>query len=708
MRKREVFLCSVLILAVGLVVFSCSGQVEVKPPVAKIEPKVDTLFGQERVDNYFWLRERDDPQVVDFLKAENTYTEAVMKHTEKLQDKLYKEMVARIKETDLSVPVRRDDYYYYFRTEEGKQYKIYCRKKGNLDAEEEILLDVNRLAQDKEYMYLGVYKVSPDHKLLAYAVDTIGSERYTLRVKNLETGELYPDVIDSVATSLAWANDNKTFFYTITDEAWRPYKLYRHMLGDDVKNNRLVFCEKDDAFFLDISKSKSMDYLFIHLESQTTSEVHYLDANKPVGKFKLVHPRQQDMEYTLYHHGNYFYIVTNDNAKNFKLMQAPISDPSKKGWREVIPHRDSVKLDGIEVFKNFMVLYERENGLKQIRIKDFATNQIHRVEFSEPVYTFWPGENPDYNSQLLRFTYMSLITPSSVYDYNMKTKKRELKKQKEVLGGYDPDQYQSERIFATAGDGTPIPISMVYRKGMVNKDGSNPLYLYGYGAYGISMDPYFSSNRLSLLDRGFIFAIAHVRGGGEMGRYWYDDGKLLHKKNTFTDFIATSEHLIAEKYTSSDRLVIDGASAGGLLIGAVINMRPELFCAVIADVPFVDLVNTMLDPNIPLTVIEYEEWGNPHQKDYYDYMLSYSPYDNVEARDYPHMLILAGLNDTRVQYWEPAKWTAKLRTMKTDNNRLLLKTNMGAGHGGVSGRYDRIKEIAFEYAFVLDVLGMKK
>ncbi|KPL00182.1 MAG: protease 2 [candidate division Zixibacteria bacterium SM23_73_3] len=688
-------------------VVSCNHQVEVKPPVAKIEPKVDTLFGQQMVDDYYWLRERGNPEVIDYLKAENAYTEAVMRNTQKLQDKLYEEMVSRIKETDLSVPVKRDDYYYYSRTEEGKQYKTYCRKRGSLEAEEEILLDVNQLAEGKEYMYLGVHEVSPDHRLLAYAVDTTGSERYTLRVKDLETGELHPDVIDSVSTSLEWANDNKTFFYTITDEAWRPFKLYRHTLGGDIENDVLLFHEKDDAFSLDIAKSKSMGYLYANLESMTTSEVHYLDANNPTGKFKLVHSRQQDLEYSLYHHGDQFYIVTNDNAKNFKLMQAPLSDPSKKNWREVIPHRDSVKLDRIEIFRDFMVLYERENGLKEIKIKDFATGEIHRVEFPEPVYTYWPGWNPDYKSQLLRFTYTSFVTPNSVYDYNMKTRERELKKRKEVLGGYDPDEYESERIFATASDGARIPISMVYRKG-INKDGNNPLYLNGYGAYGASVDPYFSSNRLSILDRGFIYARAHVRGGGEMGRHWYDDGKLLNKKNTFTDFVTVAEHLIGKKYTSSDRLVISGGSAGGLLIGAVVNMRPDLFRVVIADVPFVDLINTMLDPSIPLTVIEYEEWGDPNEKEYYDYMLSYSPYDNVEAKDYPNMLILAGLNDTRVQYWEPAKWTAKLRATKTDDNRLLLKTNMGTGHGGASGRYDRLKEIAFEYAFMFDVLGMKE
>ena len=696
-----------LILAAALTAVSNGRPIKAQPPVAKIKSTVDTLFGTEMIDNYHWLRERDNPEVIEYLKAENAYTDSIMKHTEKLQGKLYDEMVARIKETDLSVPVKRDNYYYYSRTEEGKQYKIYCRKEGSLDAEEEVLLDLNKMAEGKDFLNLGIFDVSPNHELLAYAIDTMGNERYTLRVKNLKTGKLYPDIIDSVSTSFEWANDNRTFFYTITDNAWRPYKLFRHTLGNDVKNDALVYHEPGESFFLGVGKSKSMDYLFLYLGSQTTTEIYYLDANKPTGEFKLIHPRQHDMEYEVYHHGSLFYIVTNDNAKNFRLMQTPVTSPSKDNWKEVIAHRDSVKLDGIEVFKDYMAIYERENGLKQIRIMDFASGEIHKVKFPEPVYTVWPGSNPDYNSRLLRFSYTSLVTPRSVYDYDMKTRERELKKQREVLGGYDPDMYQSERIFTIADDGARIPVSIVYRKG-IKMDGSNPLYLYGYGAYGMSMDPYFSSSRISLLDRGFIYAIAHIRGGGEMGRPWYDDGKLLKKKNTFTDFIAVAEDLIAKKYTSSDKLVISGASAGGLLIGATVNMRPDLFKVVVADVPFVDLMNTMLDPNLPLTVIEYEEWGNPNEKEYFDYMFSYSPYDNIKAKDYPNMFITAGLNDTRVQYWEPAKWTAKLRAMKTDSNRLLLKTNMGAGHGGVSGRYDWIKEVALEYAFILDVLGIEK
>ena len=693
---------------VTLVVMSPGCLVEkVSPPVAKVDAKVDTLFGRTMVDNYHWLRDRGNPEVIAYLEAENEYTDKLMKHTGAFQEKLYQEIVSRIKETDLSVPVKRDEYYYYSRTEEGKQYSIYCRKKGSLDAPEEILLDVNQLAEGLEFTRLGIYEVSPNHRLLAFAVDTSGSERYTLRVKDLETGELFPDVIDSVATSFEWANDNKTFFYTVVDDTWRPFELYRHELGRPVNDDVLVLREDDEAFWLGVSKSKDMKYLFINLGSQTSSEVLFLDADRPTGSFRMIQQREHEMEYAVSHHRDHFYIVTNDEARNFKLVRTPVTRPSKENWQEVIPHRKDVKLDRIEAFRDYMALYERENGFRQIRIRDIASDQTHRIEFPEPVYTCWGEYNPDFNGGILRFTYMSLVTPRSVYDYDMKTRERELKKQKEVLGGYDPEQYQSERIYAVAPDSTLVPVSMVYRKGMI-KDGCNPLYLYGYGAYGISMDPYFSSSRLSLLDRGFIYATAHIRGGGEMGRYWYDDGKLLHKKNTFTDFIAVAEYLIAEKYTSPDKLVCSGGSAGGLLIGAVVNMRPDLFKAVVAEVPFVDLMNTMLDEDIPLTVIEYEEWGNPNEKEYFDYMLSYSPYDNVAAGDYPDMLIRAGLNDTRVQYWEPAKWTAKLRAMKTDRNRLLLKTNMGAGHGGVSGRYSHLRELAFDYAFVLDVMGIEE
>ncbi|MDH4223221.1 MAG: S9 family peptidase, partial [candidate division Zixibacteria bacterium] len=547
--------------------------------------------------------------------------------------------------------------------------------------------------------------ISPNHQLLAYSVDTSGAENYTVYVKNLNSGKLLEDIIPNASDLMEWGNDNMTLFYSTLDEIKRPYKLYRHKLGTNSSDDSLLYHEKDEAYYLNLSKSKSKAYIFMSLESITTTEVHFLDAENPSGDFKIIHPRQYEMEYSVEHHGNKFYILTNDNAKNFKLMETSVENPSRENWVEIIPHRDSVKIDRIEPFKNHLVIYERENGLKKIRIADLSTGVVHNVEFLEPVYTLWKAENPDFNTNILRFTYTSLLTPESVFDYNMDNRTRELKKQSEVLGGYDPSLYQSERIFARAKDGTAVPISLVFKKG-ITKEGNNPLLLDGYGSYGISSEPYFSSNRLSLLNRGFIYAIAHVRGGGEMGRYWYEDGKLLKKRNTFTDFIACAEYLIAEKYTSSDKLVATGGSAGGLLMGAITNMRPDLFKIVIAEVPFVDVVNTMMDPTIPLTVTEYEEWGNPHNKEYYDYIRSYSPYDNVETRDYPNLLISAGLNDPRVAYWEPAKWTAKLRALKTDTNLLLLKTNMGAGHGGASGRYDYLKEIAFEYAFIFKVLGI--
>ena len=676
-------------------------------PVAKTDPKVDTVHGEARVDNYFWLREKSNPEVIAYLEAENKYTEAMMQHTEDFQEQLYQELLGRIKETDLSVPEKIDDYYYYTRTEEGKQYPIYCRKKGNLEATEEILLDQNALSEGHEYLEVGVYKISPNHQLLAYSTDTTGGESYTLYIKNLTAGQLLGDQIPNTYYSVEWASDNQTLFYTTLDAAKRPYKLYRHQLGSDPAADPLIYHETDESFFLDISKTRSKAYLLMELENINTSEVHYLEADQPTGDFKVVSPRQLELEYSVEHHGDQFFIVTNSDAVNFKLMCASVDNPSWANWEEVIPHREAVKLDSVSAFQNHLVISEREEGLQKIRVRNLTTGEEHAVDFPEPVYTVRQGRSPEFNTTTLRFNYASLVTPMSVFDYEMDARTRELKKQDEVLGGYDPFLYESERIFAKAADGTPVPISIVYKKGLT-KDGGNPLLLYGYGSYGINSDPYFSSNRLSLLDRGFIYAIAHIRGGEEMGRTWYEKGKLLHKKNTFTDFIACAENLIAEKYTASDKLVIQGGSAGGLLMGAVTNIRPELFEIVIAKVPFVDVVNTMLDASIPLTIIEYDEWGNPNEKMFYDYIKSYSPYDNIEAKAYPHILVTAGLNDPRVHYWEPAKWTAKLRTLKTGDNRLLLKTEMGAGHGGPSGRYDYLKEMAFEYAFIFDLLGIDK
>jgi oligopeptidase B len=696
-------------LAVGVVLAIAVGCAEKAPipPTAKIVPKVDTLFGDVRVDNYFWLRERDNPDVVAYLEAENQYTTAVMAHTEKLQQELYDEMLGRINETDLSVPVQDDSFFYYDRTEEGKQYQIYCRKKKSLEAPEEIILDVNRLAEGYEYFDLGNYTISPDHRMLAFSTDTDGSERYTLFVKDLVTGQLLSDTIPNTESPVQWANDNQTLFYTVLDSINRPYRLYRHRLGTDPGSDALIYEEPDEAFDIFVERTKSEKYLFMMMGSIDASETYYLRADDPTGTFTLIKPRQPEVMYYVYDQGDDFYIHTNEGATNFKLMKTPAADPSPRNWVEAIPHRDSVYLEGVDTYRDFMVIFERQNGLRRIRIDDLVGRTSHYVPFQEPIFIIWPMDNIEYNTDWLRFTYMSLVTPQTVYDYDMRTQTMVMKKQYEVLGGYDAKQYTSERIFATAPDGTPVPISLVYKKG-IRKDGSNPLEIHGYGAYGSSMEPTFSSNRLSLIDRGFILALAHVRGGTEMGRQWYDQGKLLHKKNTFTDFIACAEYLIAQRYTSPDKLVISGASAGGLLVGAVTVMRPDLFKTVVADVPFVDVINTMLDPSIPLTVAEYTEWGNPAEKEYYEYMKGYSPYDNVGPGAYPNLLITAGLNDPRVQYWEPAKWTAKLRALKTDNNRLLLKTNMGAGHMGASGRYDYLKDVAFEYAFVLDVMGMAK
>jgi len=694
-----------IVLMTVLMTVSCVQRRAPEAPVAKIEPKENSLHGVSWVDNYYWLRERDSKEVLDYLKAENLYTSEVMAKTEKMRDKLYEELKSRIKETDLTVPYKYKDYYYYDRTEEGKQYSINCRKKRSLEEVEEIILDENELANGHGYMAVGVFEVSPNQEYLAYSVDTNGSENYTIHIKNLKTGKLLQDRIPSTYESLEWGNDNKTIFYATFDETHRPYRLYRHQIGKDYTEDELLYEESNEQFWLTLSKTKSEQYLLLGLGSSTTSEYHYLDADKPDGSFKMIHPRQHLLEYEVFHNGKDFYIVTNDNAVNFKVVKAPTSNPSKKNWVDFIPAVDSVKIDGLEMFKDHMAVYCRINGLKQIKVLGMKNEVSYFIDFPEEVYTYSTSGNYDYDTDNLRFTYMSMISPKAVYDYNMKDKTRELRKEYEVLGGYDKNNYETHRLFATASDGTKIPISIVYKKGL-KKDGNNPFYLYGYGAYGISMEPYFSSNRFSLLNRGFVFAIAHVRGGGEMGRPWYDDGKMLKKKNSFTDFIACAEYLIAEKYTSPEKLVMSGASAGGLLVGAVVNIRPDLFKAVVADVPFVDVINTMLDPTIPLTVNEYEEWGNPNDKEYFDHMYSYSPYDNVKAQNYPNMLLTAGLNDPRVQYWEPAKWTAKLRTLKTDDNLLLLKTNMGAGHGGASGRYDYLKEIAFEYVFLFDVFGI--
>jgi oligopeptidase B len=677
---------------------------ELAPPVARIVPRVETVHGELRVDDYFWLRDRGDPNVVAYLEAENRYTAGVMRHTEGLQERLYQEMRQRIKETDLSVPERLDDYYYYSRTEAGGQYPILCRRHGEL-GDEEILLDQNPLAAGHGYFRLGASAVSPDHRLLAYSVDTSGAEEFTLFIKDLGTGALFPESIVSTSHDVAWANDSRTLFYTALDQAHRPCRLYRHLVGTNPAEDVLVYFEPDASFFLDISRTRSRAYLLLDLSSHSTSEVRFVSADRPEDSFRIVQPREPGIEYTVSHNGDRFFITTNDAAPNFRLVQAPVATPGREHWSPVLPYRPEVKLDTTDAYKKHLVVYERASGFRQIRVLDLAAGEEHLISFPEPVYTVRAHANPEFDTTLLRFTYTSLVTPSSVVDYDMAGRTWTVRKQTEVLGGYDPSLYRSERLSATAPDGTAVPISLVYRIPLQH-EGQRPLLLNAYGAYGMSYDPTFSSNTLSLLDRGFVVAIAHVRGGEEMGRPWYEGGRRLNKRNSFTDFIAAAEYLIDKGYSSADRLVIRGGSAGGLLMGAVTNMRPELFRAVLAEVPFVDVVNTMLDASLPLTVIEYDEWGNPNDRASYKYIRSYSPYDNVEARRYPHMLVTAGLNDPRVAYWEPAKWTAKLRAQKTDDNRLLLRINMGAGHGGASGRYDYLREIAFKYAFVLDVLDL--
>ena len=676
----------------------------IQPPVAKIVPKPMTVLGDTRIDNYFWLRDRNDPDTLKYLESENRYTEAVMKHTDGLQSKLYSEILGRIKQTDLSVPLKRDGYFYYSRTVEGKQYAIRCRKKGSLDAPEEILLDENQMAEGHKYFRVGNFSISPNHRLLAYSVDYDGDEAYTIHVKNLATGKLLADEIPNTYYSLEWGNDNATFFYTVLDPAKRPYKVFRHTLGR--KKDTLVYHETDEKFNVELSKTSSRAYILIDIGSSLTSEVRYVSADHPKGDFQPILPRVHETEYDVTHHGDSWFIRINDGAKTFRVVEAPVKDSSKSNWKEILPARADVTVENVHAFRDYLVIDERDRGLTKIRIQNFPTGKVHYIDFAEPVYTAGLGGNAEFDTNLVRYSYTSLVTPGSVFDYNMETHARELKKQQEVLGGYDPSKYESQRVYATAPDGVKVPISLVYKKGLV-RDGKAPALLYGYGAYGISTDPAFSSDRLSLLDRGFVYAIAHIRGGADLGKPWHEDGRILKKKNTFTDFIAAAEYLEAEKYTSPSRLAIMGGSAGGLLMGAVTNMRPDLFAVVVAMVPFVDALNTMLDASLPLTVGEYEEWGNPNEKPYYDYIKAYSPYDNVDGKQYPNILITAGLNDPRVSYWEPAKWTARLRATKKDHRVLLLKTNMGSGHFGASGRYEHIKETAFNYAFLLNMLGIE-
>ena len=700
MKKLILLFAIVFFLGVFINIFV----IKITPPDVKKKKHVTEKFGKKLIDNYYWLRDKKNKKVINYIKKENQYTKRKMRYTKEFQDKIYNEIISRIQETDLTVPYKFGDYYYYSRTEKGKNYRIYCRKKNSLDNKEEIILDVNKLAKNYDYYDVGFYEISPDHNLLAFSYDTDGSERYSLKIKNLKTGEYLEDQIDNIG-SFEWVNDNQTFYYTVLDEAKRPHKLYRHKIGTEIKNDKLLFTENDDRYWMWVSSSKSRDYIFLGLGSKITSEIYFVSADKPDDNFKLIKKREQGVEYYLDHHGDYFYIITNKNAVNYKIMRTNVNNYREYNWETFIPHNKNVYITDFELFKNFMVISERNNSYEKLKVINFDGKKTHYINFSEKVYTYWLGDNPDYDSNKLRLTYTSMVTPRTVYDYNMESKKLELKKKYKV-NNYDKNNYKTERIFIKSHDGTEVPISLVYDKNL-KLDGTNPLYLYGYGAYGSSMDPYFSYSRVSLLKRGFIFAMAHVRGGSEMGKKWYDDGKLLNKKNTFKDFIACAEKLIEKNYTSKDKLVISGGSAGGLLMGAVLNMRPDLFETAIVSVPFVDVINTMLDPTIPLTVPEYEEWGNPNEKKYFEYMLSYSPYDNIKKQDYPNMLVTGGLNDPRVQYWEPVKYTAKLRDKKTDDNLLLLKINMGSGHQGSSGRYDWYKEIAFDYAFIFKTLNLE-
>jgi oligopeptidase B len=707
--KMKNKLTQTIIMAMAVAgLYSCNQELKMKAPVAKKIPHEMTIHGHTRIDPYYWLNNREDSAVISYLNEENAYREALMADVKDLQDSLYTEIVSRIQQTDMSVPYRLNGYYYYTRYEEGKEYPVYCRKLGSLDAPEEVLLNVNEMAEGFSYYNISGLSISPDNKILAYGVDTLSRRMYTVNFKNLETGIIYPDKLENTTGSVAWAKDNKTVFYTIKDkQTLRSHKVARHKLGNPVSSDKLIFEETDETFGCVAYVSKSRDYIFIASFSTLSNEFRFLDASTPEKEFTVIQPRIRELEYSVSHFGEKFYIVTNLDAKNFRLMETPVSAPGKENWKEVIAHREDVYLESAEIFSKFLVLSERKDGLTNLRIMPWDGSPEHYIDFGEAVYTAFPSTNPEFDTEILRYGYTSLTTPSSTFDYNMVTKEKVLLKQQEVLGNFDKDNYIAERLYATAKDGTKVPISLVYRRDM-KTEGKNPLLIYGYGSYGITMDPSFSSVRLSLLDRGFIFAIAHIRGGQIYGRQWYEDGKLLKKMNTFTDFIDCTRFLIDQKYTTPEHLYAMGGSAGGLLMGAVINMAPDLYNGVIAAVPFVDVVTTMLDESIPLTTGEFDEWGNPKEKEYYDYMLSYSPYDNVTAQKYPNMLVTTGLHDSQVQYWEPAKWVAKLRDIKTDNNLLLLYCNMDTGHGGASGRFQRFRENAMEYAFLLKLEGINK
>ncbi len=679
---------------------------DIRPPVAKKTPKKLVKHRHVRIDNYYWLNERDNPEVLDYLKAENKYTEKVFQEpTKTQQETIYHEIIGRIPQKERTAPYFCNGYWYYTRYEKGKEYPVYCRKKEKKSAPEEVMLNVNEMAEGFSYFDINNWEVSPDNKILAYSVDAVSRRQYTLHFKNLETGEILPDKIQNTSGDIAWANDSKTIFYAHKNKALRPDKIYRHLLGEKTDNDKLVFHERDAAFETGVYLCKSGDYIIIASDSTLSTEYRLLDARKPLGKFQIFTPRKKDLEYEIARQGNRFLIRTNDNAKNFRLMEAPLDRTSRENWKEVIPHREDVFIEEVEVFENFFVVAERKNGLLRFHVFNTKNQSDHYIHFDEPDYFIYFDDNYAYRQSVLRYGFTSLKTPHTLFDYNLKTQKQKQIKQQKVKGGYQPENYETERIHIKVRDGKQVPVSLVYKKG-IRKNGTAPLLLYGYGSYGLSMESVFRSARLSLLDRGFIFAVAHIRGGQELGRWWYEEGKLLKKKNTFYDFMDCAQDLIKQKYTSSDRLFAMGGSAGGLLMGVVANEAPQLFKGIIAAVPFVDIVTTMLDETIPLTTEEYDEWGNPNDKIYYEYMLSYSPYDNVQPQNYPAMLVTTGLHDSQVQYWEPAKWVAKLREMKTDDHLLLLWTDMNVGHGGASGRFEQHKETAMEYAFLIYLLDL--
>jgi oligopeptidase B len=706
MCHTEIHHITELVLPLLLLSALIASAAEPTPPVAPTTDHREERHGATVVDNYYWLREKSNPKVVEYLEAENAYTKAMTADLAPFQDALYKEMLSHVKQTDLSVPVRRGDYLYYSRTEEGKQYPIQCRRKGSMEAPEEILLDLNELAKSHKFVGLGAFVVSEDQAMLAYTVDFTGFRQYGLQVKNLRTGETLPDTTERV-DSVVWAADNQTLFLTTEDAVTkRGDKLWRHVLGS--ASYEPLYDEKDELYDIRIDKTRDKKYILLGIDSKDTTEFRWLRADHPRDEFAVFLPREKKHRYYVDHRENLFYIRTNKDGRNFAIMTAPESDPAPKNWKVFIPQRDDVLLQDLDLFQDFAVSVERSQALDHLRVYDFHSAKWTAVPFPEPVYAAFPGGTPEFASKTYRYNYQSFITPPSVYDYDVHSGQSALLKRQEVPGSYDPTQYACERLWATARDGVKVPVSIVYRKGFT-RDGHAPLFLYGYGSYGFGTPATFSGGRLSLLDRGMAYAIAHIRGGNEMGEKWREDGMLMKKKNTFWDFIDCAEYLIAEKWTSKERLVIEGGSAGGLLMGAVVNMRPDLFHAVHAAVPFVDVMNTMMDASLPLTVGEYLEWGNPNEKEAYDYMKTYSPYDNLEKRAYPAILVTTSFNDSQVMYWEPAKYVARLRTLKTNDTPLLLKIKMEpAGHGGASGRYDRMKDQAFEYAWLLTQVGITK